>query len=82
MKKKLAALVMSFTVVLSLAACGGSKKAGEKQEGDVTIDQINLGEDYTDIEADLKFLTNKTDVIDTTFSEYITEFQKLYPFRE
>lgn len=43
------------------------------------MDQIKLGEDYTDIAADLKFLTHKTDVIDTTFAEYITEFQKLYP---
>ncbi len=77
--KRLFAAVVSTTMVMSLAACGGSKKAVEKQEVDVTIDQINLGEDYTDIEADLKFLTHKTDVIDTTFSEYITEFQKLYP---
>ena len=27
----------------------------------------------------MKFLTHRTDVIDTTFSEYITEFQKVYP---
>ena len=46
---------------------------------DVTIDQIKLGEDYTDVKADLKFLTHKTDIIDSVFAEYITEFQKLYP---
>lgn len=74
-------LAASLAVVMtaSLSACGGQKKQVEKQELDVTIDQITLGEDYTDIKADLKFLTRKTDVIDTTFSEYITEFQKVYP---
>lgn len=45
----------------------------------MTIDQIKLGEDYTDIKADLKFLTHKTDVVDTTFKGYVEEFQKLYP---
>ena len=38
-----------------------------------------MGKDYTDIKADLKFLTHKTDVIDTKFQEYIKEFQKMYP---
>ena len=44
---------------------------------DVTIDQIKLGEDYTDIKADLKFLTHKTDIIDSVFMDYITEFASL-----
>ena len=35
----------------------------------VTFDQIEVRKDYTDIKADLKFLTHKTD----------EEFQKLYP---
>ena len=49
------------------------------EEPAVTIDQIKLGEDYTDISADLKFLTHKTDIVDTTFKTYVEEFQKLYP---
>lgn len=44
-----------------------------------TIDSLKLGEDYKDIKADLKFLTHRTDIVDTKFAEYITEFQKLYP---
>ncbi|MDE7208160.1 MAG: extracellular solute-binding protein, partial [Lachnospiraceae bacterium] len=40
---------------------------------------IKLGEDYTDIAADLKFLTHKTDLADNVFQDYIAEFQKLYP---
>ena len=46
---------------------------------DVTFDLIEVGKDYTDIKADLKFLTHKTDVVDTKFKEYVEEFQKLYP---
>lgn len=78
--KQMLAVMISATMVLSLTACGG--KTEEKKEVeplDVTIDQIKLGEDYTDIKADLKFLTHKTDVVDTTFKGYVEEFQNLYP---
>ncbi|MBU3877897.1 ABC transporter substrate-binding protein [Faecalicatena sp. AGMB00832] len=78
--KKAFTVTLSAAMVLSLAACGNSKKEKpEKEVMDVTIDQIKLGEDYTDLKADLKFLTHKTDVVDTTFKQYIEEFQKLYP---
>lgn len=45
----------------------------------VSLASITLGEDYTDISADLKFLTHRTDRVDTTFQEYIAEFQEMYP---
>ena len=61
--KRMLAASLAAVMLTSLSACG-QKKAVEKQEMDVTIDQITLGEDYTDIEADLKFLTHKTDVVD------------------
>lgn len=80
--KRVLAASLAAVMVMPLAACG-NKGDEKKEEGgqtmDVTIDQIKLGEDYTDIEADLKFLTHKTDVVDTTFKGYIEEFQKLYP---
>lgn len=44
-----------------------------------TVDSLKLGEDYADISADLKFLTHRTDIVDTVFADYVTEFQKLYP---
>lgn len=44
-----------------------------------TIDSIKLGEDYKDITATIKVLTHRTDIVDTKFANYITEFQKLYP---
>lgn len=82
--KRMFAAVASATMAMSLIACGGSggtsdSEKAEKEDIGVTIDQIKLGEDYTDIKADLKFLTHKTDIVDTTFQEYIKEFQKMYP---
>lgn len=44
-----------------------------------TIDTLTLGEDFTDIKADLKFLTHRTDIVDTKLAGYVTEFQKMYP---
>ena len=76
--KRMLPASLAAVMIMSLGACG-QKKQVEKQEMDVTIDQITLGEDYTDIKADLKFLTHKTDVVDTTFQGYIEEFQKMYP---
>lgn len=73
MKSKVASKViaasMAAAMVVSMAGCGSSKKKAEATKIDVTFDQIEVGKDYTDIKADLKFLTHKTD----------EEFQKLYP---
>lgn len=80
--KKAMALTLSAAMLMSMTACGGGGNKGggaEKETVDVTIDQIKLGEDYTDIKADLKFLTHKTDIVDTVFQDYITDFQKMYP---
>lgn len=44
-----------------------------------TIDQINVGEDYQDLTASIKILTNRTDIVDTVYKGYAEEFMKLYP---
>ncbi len=79
--KKIIAVSMATMMAFSMAACGGSKSdtSKEKEEMDVTLDQIKLGEDYTDIKADLKFLTHRTDIVDTDFEKYKQEFNKMYP---
>lgn len=80
--KKAAAVTLSAVMAFSMVGCGSGngKKEGKKGEDlGVTIDQIKLGEDHKDIKADLKFVTNRTDLIDTTFKDYIAEFQKDYP---
>jgi raffinose/stachyose/melibiose transport system substrate-binding protein len=48
-------------------------------KGVPAIDAIKLGEDYKDLKASLKFLTHRTDLVDTKLAGYITEFKKLYP---
>ena len=66
--KKALSAVLAASMVMSMAACGskGDDKGGASggdETFDVTIDKIKLGEDYTDIKADLKFLTHKTDIM-------------------
>lgn len=56
---------------------GGGEEAGGEKE--LKLDQLVLGEDYTDLNATIKVLTHRTDIVDTIFTDYVTEFQKLYP---
>ena len=70
MLRKAVATTVAATMVLSVPVYA-------KEDKKVTIDQIELGKDYTDIKADLKFLTHKTDIVDTVFKGYVEEFQKL-----
>ncbi|MEQ2937301.1 hypothetical protein AAAW13_06030 [Fusicatenibacter saccharivorans] len=78
-ESKVIAASMAVAMVITMAGCGSSGKKVEATKIDVTFDLIEVGKDYTDIKADLKFLTHKTDVVDTKFKEYVEEFQKLYP---
>ena len=78
MKKQTLSKMLAVTLAASMMV-PATAMAAETKATDVTIDQIKLGEDYTDIKADLKFLTHKTDIVDTVFQDYIKEFQKMYP---
>jgi len=50
------------------------------EEGSLpTIDTIKLGEDYTDLSASIRFMTQRTDLADTVFKDYTAEFNKMYP---
>lgn len=40
---------------------------------------LKVGEDYTDITADITVLNHRTDLKDTKFPEYIAAFKELYP---
>ena len=44
-----------------------------------TFDQLVVGEDGTDLNVELKFLTHRTDLVDTVLVDYIKEFNKIYP---
>lgn len=76
----------------ALAACGGNSgsstaastgsAAGSAAgaDGPKAYNELTVGTDNTDLKAELKILSNRTDLIDDgTFDGYIAEFQKQYP---
>lgn len=71
----------------ALAACGGkdnpasgtSASAGEEAAGVPFIHEIKLGEDFKDLSAEIKILTNRTDIVDTTYAGYAKQFAAIYP---
>lgn len=81
--KKLLSLTLATTMVFSMTGCGNSgddNNGGSSTSTEVpTIDQIKLGEDYKDITADIKILTDRTDIVDTTYKGYAESFMKEYP---
>ena len=80
--KRAASLAMASAMVISLTACGGGgddKGGSSSGEAIPTIDQITVGEDYQDIEASIKVLTNRTDIVDTVYAGYAEQFMELYP---
>ena len=79
-----------LTAASALAACGGSSNstaasgsAGSGAAAGSTgkaYNELTVGTDNTDLTAELKILSNRTDLIDDgTFDGYIAEFQKQYP---
>ncbi len=81
--KKLVSALLAAVMLLSLAACSNSEKPGGQGESKYTelptIDQIKVGEDYQDITATLKVLTNRNDIAGTVYAEYAKTFHELYP---
>ena len=81
--KKLLSLTLATTMVFSMTGCGNSgddnSGSSSKSTEVPTIDQIKLGEDYKDIKADIKILTDRTDIVDTKYKEYAESFMKEYP---
>lgn len=81
--KKAAVLGLSFAITASLTACGGGKtgSAPAENSGAVVpaIDQIQLGNDYQDVVASIKVLTDRTDIVDTVYRDFAKQFMKLYP---
>lgn len=85
-KQKLVSIGLVAAMVASLTACGGNGgSSNDTQKGDSAnkdvpaFNDLKVGEDYTDLKADIKILTNRTDIADTTYADYAKEFQKLYP---
>lgn len=85
--KKVLAVSLTAAMALGMVACGSngtnSNVAASTEAGNTsdlpTIDQVKVGEDYKDLTASIKVLTNRTDIVDTVYKGYAEEFMKLYP---
>ena len=84
--KKAVSLLLALVMTLTLfTACGGNNSSSGNNpsaggdSGLPTYDSLKVGEDYTDITAELRVISHRTDLIDTTFTQYVEEFNKLYP---
>ena len=75
----------------ALAACGGSSTSTAGSTGSTAgsaagadgakaYNELTVGTDNTDLKAELKIISHRTDLIDDgTFDGYVAAFQKLYP---
>lgn len=84
--KKLLSLTLATTMVFSMTGCGNSSDSANSGTSSSTsaevptIDQIKLGEDYKDIKADIKILTDRTDIVEDVYqNKYAADFMKEYP---
>ena len=73
--RKMTALMLAGAMTASMGTFAFADEANELP----TIDSIKLGEDYTDLTASIKVLTHRTDIVDTTFQDYIKKFNESYP---
>lgn len=83
MKKQLIAITLAAVMAAGMTGCGSSSNSNSSDAAnkDVSLDykSIDLETGDSDLKADLKVITHRTDLVDTTFEEYAQEFQKLYP---
>lgn len=88
--KKVVATGLTVAMAASLAACGGSSNNSASNNNGGSDDQtlsyknIKLGESYKDVNATIKVLTNRTDMLKddykgTTWAQYISKFNEMYP---
>lgn len=84
--KKVLAISLVAAMAVSMAACGSKKDdAGSDKGGtDVKYADIKLGEDYTDLKADITLFNHRTDLQSddykgTTWDQYLEAFNKEYP---
>lgn len=87
-KRKLIGFGLVAVMVTSMVACGGTGGNGSTatnsdqasaNEEVPSFDSLKVGEDYKDISADIKILTDRTDICDTTYKAYADEFAEIYP---
>jgi raffinose/stachyose/melibiose transport system substrate-binding protein len=91
MKKLSVGLLVLVITVVSFLGCGKDKTTDTSQDENTNVESSNEGSDSNhgdlifgsevpkDIKANLTVFTNRTDLIDTVFKEYVKNFNKTYP---
>ncbi len=82
--KQIIAASVAAAMALGLGACGSSNTGSSSEEASTTYTDLVLGEDYTDLEAEISMFSNRTDMDaedygGVNFKEYLEEFNKVYP---
>lgn len=72
--KRNAATKLTGAIVLSAAILGVNVSAAELP----AFNELNI-EEYTDLEADIKILTDRTDIVDTVYAGYAELFNEKFP---
>lgn len=82
------AMALFLALALSVGLLSGCSSQGDTLDGGgggqensniPSYASLKVGEDYTDISAELRVISHRTDLIDSTFAKYVEEFNKLYP---
>ena len=89
MKKALALTLAAAMSAGLLAGCSGGETSGTTSSGSgetgeaggiPAYNELTVGEDYTDLTAELRVISHRTDLIqDGTFDKYIAAFNEMYP---
>ena len=82
MKQRVMALVLAGILAAAATACGSTgSTSGKNNDAKPTVayKDMKVGETETDLKADLKILTNRTDLVDSDFQDYISKFNAIYP---
>lgn len=78
--KRVIGALCAFMMSVSLIACSSKSEKASKGDKDLpTFDQLELGKDYTDLKTSIKVITQRTDLTDNIFQDYIKQFNKSYP---
>lgn len=77
MKMRTAAMVAATTTLaFTLAACSSSS---EEPDSESPASSTSTSASASDVSGDITVLTNRTDLVDTVFQDYKSEFEAAYP---
>lgn len=79
MRAKRRTISLGLAAAMTVSMTAGATMVCSAEGGIPTLDQIKVGEDYQDLEASIKILTNRTDIVDTVYKGYAEQFMELYP---